>query len=119
MEQSQLEKIKLAFFQMNDDYWDRLTARSSNLSDCLKEITTSISDNFLKLAIIQLDILNTKYKGYEHLLLSGKTDFTGFITENKKSIAKSTEKKTQIASNLSDLLSELNSIIEEMRTLGE
>ena len=116
-EQNQLDKIKLAFSRMDNDYWNNVSVHSANLSEEVTKITAAINDNFTKLSIIQLDILNAKYKGYERLILSEKNNTAEIIKENKNCIDELTNQKNQITTTISDLQTKLNSAIKEMQTL--
>jgi len=119
MGQTQFDKIKFAFSRMDNDFWERVTKRSTELSEKTANLTANVNENFTKLAIAQLEILNAKYKGYERLISSEESNIADIIRENKACIGGLTEKKDQTATALFNLLAELNAIIEEVRTLGE
>jgi len=119
MEQNQINQIKLAISYMDNDFWERVTNHSSNLSEKTVQITAAINKTFIKLGITQLEILNAKYKGYEHLLSSTESNLAEIIRENKNCIGELTEQKNQTATELLNLLADITAIIEEVRTLGE
>ena len=72
------------------------------------------------MAIIQLNITNAKYKGYERLLKNtDETKFAKIIQENKDWISELMEKKNQTVNIISSLVADLNAIIEEVQSVGE
>jgi len=119
MEQNQLDKIKLAFSYMDDTYWKKATDRSADLSVQMAKVTAVIKDSVNKLLMLQLNILNAKYKGYERLISSKESKLAEIIRENKECIGELTEEKNQTATALLASITELNAMIEEIRTLGE
>jgi hypothetical protein len=120
MDKIQLDKIKLTFSCMDNDFWERISSRSAELSEQSAKITATTHEAINKLAMTQLNILNTKYKGYERLIQNtDEMNFAEIITENKNCIGALVEKKTQTEITLLELLGQINTIIEEMKTLGE
>ena len=116
----QIDKIKLAFSQMNDEYWEKVSVRATNLTEKAAKLTTDINSAFTTLAMSQMNILETKRKGYERLLENKKkTAVAEIVKENKERIDQLTGEKSNTVIMLSILLNDLTYIIKEVQTLGE
>ena len=120
MDQAQLDKIKQAMSYMDDSYFERIAARISILGEKAINLTTDIRGTFNKLALVQMGILNARYKGYERLTKNtAKSKFAKIIKENKTCIDGLTEQKSQLGSELSKLLADLSAVVEEIQTMRE
>jgi len=120
MNQTKLDKIKHVFLSMDDDYWASVTTQSAALSGQAKQVIEDINNNLTKLAIIQLDILNTKYKGYQQMIEPNEEIRpAAIIKENKDWIDKLTQQKEQIVTAIIYLQAALNPIIETIQSVGE
>jgi hypothetical protein len=119
LEQLQLDKIKVALSQMNDEYFDKVTEHGTALTEQSARISKEINEHFSKLAVIQLNIIETKRNGYQKLVDNKKKSaFDGIIKENKERIDALGKEKVQAVTALSKLLAELTAIIKQVQTLG-
>ena len=120
MDQSQFNKIKSVLAFMDDKYWSSVAADGKKLSDELEKNLITIKDIYTKSTIIQLHILNAKYKGYERLIQNtDESAVDKIIADNKDGIDMLIKQKQQYINEFQWVLSGLIVFIEKIKILGE
>ena len=120
MEQIQFDKIKLELSRMDDEYWEQVTDRGTQLSEQSAKLTAEIKDVFTKLAVTQVNILEAKRSGYKRLIENKKKSaVAGIVSENKERIDELVQEKNQAITELSNLITQLTTVIKEVQTLGK
>ena len=119
MEQSKLDKVKFALEQMNDTYWEDVTARISTLSKEISGFTAALPEAFTELAVAKINILETRYKGYQQILAADQSTHDEIINDNKEQISQLLHQMSLKTGKCLDLHAALQVFIDETETLGE
>jgi len=114
------DKINIALAVMNDEYWDKVAKRCVFLMEKVAEQLDVYKESCTSLAVTQMDMLGAKHKGYQRLAENTKKSAVAkIVSENKTQIGQFAEKKQNTLTEMSQHLAALNSLIEEIQTLGE
>ena len=113
-------KINAALSRMDKAFWEDIAARSSSLCEQSARLATDYASTYNQLFTIHIEILETRANGYQQLVDgAGKSDVSEIVSENKDQIGQLMEEKHHALNNLSMIIIDMSTLVDEMLTLGD
>jgi hypothetical protein len=111
--QTTAEKLQMTLDSMDAEYWRNLMNRQSSLIQAATDFTCRFNKNIAALSAKELEICETRCRGYQRILsCSQKTDVSAEIENAKAALLKLEEEKNAHLAALAILLAEAKKLLE-------